>query len=63
MICYFADAMIKRDLQFIRLGPTPLERCGDKGLAEGNNSCADLIAATPEIEPLTFRIPIMYRSF
>ena len=33
-----------------------LEQCGIKGLAQGPNSCADLIVATPGIEPLSLQV-------
>ena len=47
--CHLADAFIQSDLQLIRLSRrhSPLEQCGVKGLAQGPNSCADLIVATP----------------
>ena len=58
--CHLADAFIQRDLQLIRLSRrhTPLEQCGVKGLAQGPNSCADLIVATPGIEPPTLRVQV-----
>ena len=37
-----------------------LEKCGVKGLAQGPNNCADLIMATPEIEPTTLRVQVEY---
>ena len=46
--CHLADAFIQ----------SPLEQCGVKGLAQGPNSCADLIVATPEIEPPTLLVQV-----
>ena len=50
---YLADAFIQIDLQLISLssGQFPLEQCGVRGLAQGPNSCTDLIA-------LTFVVPV-----
>ena len=58
--CHLADVFIQSDLQLIRLSRrhTPLEQCGVKGLAQGPNSCADLIVATPGIEPPTLRVQV-----
>ena len=58
--CHLADAFIQSDLQLIRLSRrhTPLEQCGVKGLAQGPNSCADLIVATTGIEPPTLRVQV-----
>ena len=36
----------------------PLEQCGIKGLAQGPNSCADFIMATPGIEPPALRVQV-----
>ena len=54
---YLADIFIQRDLQLITLSRarSPLEQCGVKGLAQTPNSCADLIVATPGLEPPTFQ--------
>ena len=54
---YLADAFIESGLQVIRLstGQSPLEQCEDKGLAQGPNSCTDLVVATLGIEPTTFQ--------
>ena len=50
--CYLADAFIQSDLQFrLSKKQSPLEQCGVKGLAQGPNSCADFIVATPGITP------------
>ena len=56
--CHLADALIQSDLQLLRLSRRhfPLEQCGVKGLAQGPNSCADLIVAAPGIEPPTLRV-------
>ena len=53
--CHLADVFIQSNLQLIRLNRrhTPLEQCGVKGLAQGPNSCTDLIVATPGLEPPT----------
>ena len=53
---HLADAFIQSDLQLIRL----CRKCGVKGLAQGPNSCADLIVATPGIEPPTLRVSVKY---
>ena len=60
--CHLADSFIQSDLQLIRLSRrhSPLEQCGAKGLAQGPNSCADLIMATPGIEPPTLRVQVKY---
>ena len=60
--CHLADAFIQRDLQLIRLSRRhfTLEQCGVKGLAQGPNSGADLIMATPGIEPLTLQVQVNY---
>ena len=36
----------------------PLVQCGVMGLAQGPNSCADLIVATRGIEPPTLRVQV-----
>ena len=58
--CHLADTFIQSDLQLIRLSRrhSPLEHCGVKGLAQGLNGCADLIVATPRIEPPTLRVEV-----
>ena len=51
---------IQSDLQLISLSrrQSPLlEQCGVKGLAQGPNSCVDLIRAAPGHEPPTLRVP------
>ena len=60
--CHLADAFIQSDLQLIRLSRrhSPQEQCGVKGLAQGSNSCADLIVATPGIEPPTLRVQVQW---
>ena len=57
---HLAEAFIQSDLQLIRLSRrhTPLEQCGVKGLAQGPNSCSDLILATPGIESLTLQVQV-----
>ena len=42
-----------------------LEQCGVKGLAQGPNSCTDLIqlSNTPGLEPPTFRVPVKGLSY
>ena len=58
--CHLADAVIQSDLQLIRLSRRhfPLEQCGVKGLAQGPNSCADLIVAALGIELPTLRVQV-----
>ena len=56
--CYLADALIQSDLQLIRLSRGLMEQCGFKGLAQGPNSCTDLIVATVGFEPPTFWVPV-----
>ena len=58
--CHLAEAFIQSDLQLIRLcrRHTPKEQCGVKGLAQGPKSCADLIMATPGIEPPTLGVQV-----
>ena len=59
---YLAVTFIRSDLQLIRLigGQPTVQQCGVPGLAQGPNSCVDLIVATPGLEPPTFRVPVMY---
>ena len=58
--CHLADAFIQSNLQLTRLSRrhTPWSNVGVKGLAQGPNSCADLIVATPGIEPLILRVQV-----
>ena len=58
--CHLADAFIQSDLQLIRLSRrhTPWSNVGLRALAQGPNSCADLIVATPGIEPPTLRVQV-----
>ena len=58
--CHLADAFIQSYLQLIRLSRrhTPWSNVGLRGLAQWPNSCADLIVATPGIEPLTLRVQV-----
>ena len=60
MTCHLANTFIQSNLQLIQLSRShfPLEQCGVKGLAQGSNSCADLIMATPGIEPPTLRVQV-----
>ena len=60
--CHLADAFIQSDFQLIRLSrrQSSLEQCGVKGLSQGPNSCADLIMATPGIEPSTLRVQVKH---
>ena len=60
MLCHLADAFIQSDLQLIWLSRrrSPLEQCGVKGFAQGPNSCADLILATPGIKPLILQVQV-----
>ena len=57
---HLADAFIQSDLQLIRLSRrhTPWSNVGVEGLVQGPNSCADLIVATPGIEPPTLRVQV-----
>ena len=56
---HLADTFIQSYLQLIWLSRrhSPLEQCGVKGLAQGPN-CADLIVATPGIEPPTLQVQV-----
>ena len=60
--CHLADAFIQSDLQLIRLSRrhTPRSNVGLRAFAQGPNSCADLIVATPGIEPPTLRVQVQY---
>ena len=57
---HLADVFIQSDLQLIRLSRrhNPWSNVGVEGLAQGPNSCADLILATPGIEPPAFRVQV-----
>ena len=57
---HLADAFFQSGLQLIGLSRWhfPLEQCGVKGLAQGSNSCAELIMAIPGIEPPTLRVQV-----
>ena len=56
--CHLADAFIQSNLQLSYRRHSPLEQCGVKGLAQGLNSCAYLIVATPGIEPPTLQVQV-----
>ena len=53
---HLADAFIQSDLQTKQ--ETSWSNVGVKGLAQGPNSCADLIVATPGIEPPTMGVQV-----
>ena len=61
-LSHLAEAFIQSNIELIRLSRRhfPLEKCGIKGLAQGPNSCADLIMATPGIEPRTLHVQVKY---
>ena len=54
---HLADAFIQSDLQLIRLSRRHTQ-CGAKGLVQAANGCADLIVATPGIQPPTLRVQV-----
>ena len=53
---------VLRSIHFSRFfwAITDMEQCGVKGLAQGPNSCADLIVATPGIHPPTSQVQVQY---
>ena len=56
--CHLADAFIQSDLQLIDYAGHILGAMWVKGLAQGPNSCADIIVATPGIESPTLRVQV-----
>ncbi|KAJ8248666.1 hypothetical protein COCON_G00233760 [Conger conger] len=59
---HLADTLIQSGIQLIRLSrrQSSPEQCWVKGLAQRPNGCVDLIVATLGLEPLTWRVPVIY---